>query len=129
MAVKNRYRLSYFEGRLDHVIQASRETLEEVTIDQMNRLFPSYESDSRKWEDSIYYAVDFERVPRQLSRRKVLLHRGKAYITKKELPSFLVSQFEDRLRDEIEHYSEIQHQFRDPRIEEALKQLTVVVSE
>lgn len=111
------------------MVETSPVELNTVSIEEMRELFPEYESDARRFDDSYYYAVDFERATRQLSRRKVFLRDGKAYIAKDDLCGFFVSEFEDRLREGIEEYAEIQHQFRDPRIEEILKQLPVVVGE
>lgn len=71
--------------------------------------------------------MDFEEVPRQLSKRKVFLRQGTAYIHEDSLGSFLLSHFEDDLREGITLFSSRQYQFLDPRIEETLKQLTVVV--
>lgn len=111
------------------MIETSPVELNTVSREEMRELFPEYESDTRTFKDAYYYAMDFERATRQLSRRKVLLRYGKAYIAKDDIHSFFVSEFEDRLREGIEEYAEIQHQFRDPRIEEILKQLPVVVGE
>lgn len=115
--------------KLNEVIETSPVEFNTVSREEMRELFPEYESDARQFDDSDYYAVDFERATRQLSRRKVFLRDGKAYIAKDDLCGFFVSEFEDRLREGIEEYAEIQHQFRDPRIEEILKQLPVVVGE
>ena len=73
--------------------------------------------------------MDFEEVPRQLSKRKVFLRQGTAYIHEDSLGSFLLSHFEDDLREGIALFSSTQYQFLDPRIEETMKQLTVVVDD
>ena len=73
-----------------------------VTMEEMKEKFEDIK------ETGTFYMMRFQDVPRQLASRSV-------------------SRFEDDLREGIETYVSIQHQFLDPRFEETLKKLTVVV--
>lgn len=92
-----------------------------VTMEEMKEKFEDIK------ETGTFYMMRFRDVPRQLASRSVYLRSGQAYIHEKELKNYLVSRFEDDLREGIETYVSIQHQFLDPRFEETLKKLTVVV--
>ena len=108
---------------MEKALQSSGYTPNTVTTESMKELF----GNSRLITSGTYYSMDFEEVPRQLSKRKVFLRQGTAYIHEDSLGSFLLSHFEDDLREGITLFSSRQYQFLYPRIEETLKQLTVVV--
>ena len=57
----------------------------------------------------------------KLSERKVFLHGGKAYFAKEDARKFYVYQFEQNLRESV------QHQFSDPRFADSLKYMTNIV--
>ena len=110
---------------MEKALQSSGYTPTTVTTETMKELF----GNSKFITSGTYYAMDFEEVPRQLSKRKMFLRQGTAYIHEDSLGSFLLSHFEDDLREGIALFSSKQYQFLDPRIEETMKQLTVVVDD
>ena len=63
----------------------------------------------------------------KLSERKVFLHGGKAYFAKPDARKFYVYQFEQNLREGLDYYSSVQHQFSDPRFADSLKYMTNIV--
>ncbi|CAM0137401.1 unnamed protein product [Umbelopsis sp. WA50703] len=53
-------------------------------------------------ENETYFEVDFERVPDLISRRSVLLRRGKAYVPMTEQISLVMDEFKARLSKALE---------------------------
>ena len=94
---------------------------QQVTMEEMREKFEDIK------ETGTFYVMRFQDVPRQLASRSVYLRSGLAYIHERELKHYLVTRFEDDLREGLEAYASIQHQFLDPRFEETLKKLTIVV--
>lgn len=99
----------------------------------MRRKFPDF-----GWVfESSYYVLDFEQftspvafspLPHpQLGNPAVFLDAGKVYFPAKELRSFLLSQFEEELREGLKHYAAQQFQFSDPRFAASMSQMTSLV--